>query len=118
MKIKWDKVPERIHSESLKCLFCSVMARMLRKTNDLNASMTFCCSLMVVALTMDDDAAFRSEERLTQALICNKDFRGSLSEDQTAFLLQHKEYFLECTSRVLKSVRNCPDKPYNQRRSE
>jgi len=116
MKIKWDKVPERIHSESLKCLFCGMMARTLQKTNDLKASTTFCCSLMVVALTMDDDGAFESEEKLMKALSCNKDLRGPLNEEQTAFLNQHTEYFFECTSRVLKAVRNCPDKPYNQRR--
>ena len=118
MKIQWDKVPERIHSESLKCLFCTAMARTLQKTNDLKASWTFCCSLMVVALTMDDDGAFESEAKLLQALNSNMDFHDSLSEDETIFMNQHKEYFLECTSRVLKSVRNCPDKPYNRRRSD
>ena len=116
MKIQWDKVPERIHSKSLKCLFCTAMARTLRKTGDFKASWTFCCSLMVVALTMDDDGAFESEERLAQALSYKGDFHDPLSEDETTFVDQHKEYFLECTSRVLKSVRNCPDKPYNRRR--
>jgi len=116
MEIQWDKVPERIHSESLKCLFCGVMARTLQKTNDLKASMTFCCSLMTVALTMDDDGAFESEEKLMKALSCKKDLHNPMSEDEITFVLQHKEYFLECTSRVLKAVRNCPDKPYNQRR--
>ena len=118
MKIQWDKVPERIHSETLKCLLCHAMARTLQRTDDFKASWTFCCSLMVVALTMDDDGAFESEAELMQALCSNMVFHDPLREDETAFLYQHKEYFLECTSRVLKTIKNCPDKPYNQRRSE
>ncbi|MBA7602517.1 hypothetical protein ES703_09610 [subsurface metagenome] len=118
MKIQWEKVPERIHSESLKCLFCTAMARTLQRTGDFKTSWTFCCSLMVVALTMDDDEAFKSEAKLMQALRSNVDFHDPLNEDETAFMHQHKEYFLECTSRVLKSVKNCPDKPYNRRRHD
>lgn len=113
MEMQWDKVPERLHSESMKCLFCHSMAKKLHITNDFRASITYCCSLMLVALTMDDDEAFENEMKLMQALICNS---GPMSEDAVAFLHQHKEYFLECTTRVLETVRNCPDKPYNRKR--
>jgi len=116
MKIQWDKVPERIHSESLKCFLCEIMERMLQKTNDYKASKTLCCSLMVFALTMDDDEAFESEAKLRQALSCKKYLHDPMSEDEATFVIQHTEYFFECTSRVLKAVRNCPDKPYNPRR--
>lgn len=116
MKMQWDKVPERIHSESLKCLFCEVMARVLEKTNDYKASKTLCCSLMVFALTMDNDEAFESEAKLRQALSCKKYLLDPMSEEEVAFVIQHTEYFFECTSRVLKSVKNCPEKPYNRRR--
>ena len=117
MKIQWDKVPERLHSENLKCLFCHAMARTLRIAGDFRASKTFCCSLMVVALTMDDDKAFESEAKLMQALSCKKDLHNPPSDDEVTFIRQHKDYFLECTSRVLNSVKNCPEKPYNRRRS-
>lgn len=116
--MQWDKVPERIHSNSLKCLFCTAMARTLLRTGDVKASWMFCCSLMTIALTMDDDEAFESEAKLMQALTCNRNLHGPLSEDETVFVNQHKEYFIECTSRVLKTVRNCPDKPYNRRMDE
>lgn len=116
MKMQWDKVPERLHSESLKCLLCRVMARILEKTDDnYKVSLTLCCSLMIVVLTMDDDEAFESEAKLRQSLSCKKDLQNPLSEDEAAFVNQHTEYFFECTSRVLKSINNCPDKPYNSK---
>jgi len=115
MKIQWDKVPERIHSESLKCFLCNMMQRALQKSNDFNDSVTLCCSLMAFALTMDDNEAFTSEVKLRQALSCKKYLIDPMSEDEIGFVNQHAEYFFECTSRVLKSVRNCPDKPYNRR---
>jgi len=117
MKIKWEKVPERLHSESLKCLFCYAMAKALRIYGTFRDSRAFCCSLMTIALTMDDDEAFESEVKLMQALICKKDLHNPPSEDELTFIRQHKDYFFECTSRVLNSVKNCPEKPYNRRRS-
>jgi len=116
MKMQWEKVPERIHSESLKCLFCHAMARTLRITGDFRLSRTFCCSLMTIALTMDDDEAFESEAKLLQVLSSKKDLHNPPSEDETTFVRQHKDYFLECTSRVLNSVNNCPEKQHNLRR--
>jgi len=118
MKILWDKIPERIHSESLKCLLCHTMKKTLQTTGDFRISRIFCHALMIIALTMDDNEAFESEAKLKQALMCNRSFHNPLKEDETVFLHQHKEYFLECTLRVLKSVEACPDKPHNRRRSE
>lgn len=116
MKMQWDKVPERLHSESLKCLFCHAMARTLRiSNNNLTRSLTFCYSLMAMALTTTDDEAFEDEARLAQALTCNKDFPGTLSEEEGVFLDRHRDYFRECTTRVLEAVRACPDKPDNRR---
>ena len=117
MEMQWEKVPERLHSESLKCLFCHAMARTLQRTGNFKASWTLCCSLMVVALTMDDDEAFESKAKLMQALRSNMVFHDPLRKEETAFLHQYKEYFVECTSRVLKAVKNCPDKSHNRRRS-
>jgi len=117
MKIQWEKVPERLHSESLKCLFCHTMARTFGIVGDFRASRTFCCSLMTIALTMDNDEAFESEVKLMQALVCKKDLHNPPSDDEVTFIRQHKDYFLECTSRVLNSVNNCPEKPHNRRRS-
>ena len=116
MEMQWEKVPERIHSDSLKCLFCHAMARTLQRSGNFKASWTFCCSLMVVALTMDDDDAFESEARLMKALCSNMVFHDPLRKEEIAFLSQYKEYFLECTSRVLKTVKHCPDKPCNRRK--
>lgn len=117
MKIQWEKVPERLHSESLKCVICRAMARMFRIAGDFWASRTFCCSLMTIALTMDDDQAFESEAKLLIALSSKKELHNPMSEDEVTFVRQHKDYFLECTSRVIVSVNNCPKKPHNLRRS-
>ena len=116
MKIKWDKVPERLHSESLKCLLCHAMAKAFAIYGNFRDSRAFCCSLMVLALTMDDDEAFESEAKLLQAFSC-EEYHNPTSEDEISFIRQHTEYFFECTSRVLNSVNNCPEKPSYQRRS-
>lgn len=116
MKIQWEKVPERLHSESLKCVICRAMARTFRIAWDFRASRTFCYSLMTIALTMDDDQAFESEAKLLIALSSKKELHNPMSEDEVTFVRQHKDYFLECTSRVIVSVNNCPEKQRNLRR--
>ena len=116
MKIQWDKVPERLHSESLKCLLCHAMAKAFPIYGNFRESRAFCCSLMVLALTMDDDEAFESLTKLLQAFSCKQEDYNPTSEDEITFIRQHTEYFFECTSRVLNSVKNCPEKPHNLRR--
>lgn len=117
MKMQWEKVPERLHSESLKCVICRAMARTFRIAGDFRASRTFCWSLMTIALTMDEDEAFESEAKLLQVLSSKKELHNPMSEEEITFVRQHKDYFIACTSRVLNSVNNCPEKPYNRRRS-
>lgn len=116
MKMQWEKVPERLHSEVLKCVICHAMARTFRIAGDFRASRTFCCSLMTIALTMEEDEPFESEAKLLKALSCKKELHNPMSEEEVTFVRQHKDYFLECTSRVLNSVNNCPEKPHNLRR--
>ena len=117
MKMQWDKVPERLHSESLKCLLCHLMEGTLPVAGNFSVNRIVCCSLMAIALTMDDDEAFESVAKLLQALSCKKELHNPPSEEEVTFVRQHKDYFLECASRVLNSVKNCPEKPYNRRRS-
>jgi len=116
MKMQWEKVPERLHSESLKCVICHAMARTFRIAGDFRASRTFCCSLMTIALTMDENEAFESEVKLLQALSSKKELQNPMSEEEVTFVRQHKDYFIECTSRVLISINNCPKKLHNLRR--
>lgn len=116
MEMQWDKVPERLHSESLKCLFCQTMERTIEMANNFKTSFVFCCTLMAIALTMADDEDFKSDAILMQSLSCKRGLHSPFNSEETAFVNQHAEYFLECTTRVLEAVRACPDKPHNQRR--
>jgi len=115
MQIQWEKVPDRLDSNALKCLLCAAMATRLEETDDFNRAFAQCCSLMFIALTMNDDAeVFKDRVKLVEAIA--ELGVGEVPKDTKKFLQEHHEYILECTERVLKRVRDCPEKEHNKAR--
>ena len=112
MEINWEKLPERLHSEALKCLLCNIMRRYAKDPQGAFDGFINCHVYMTEALTTDDNEAFTEDaETLLKSL--SKRFDRRLDEaskaEVTAFLETHHEYIRDRTKEVLERATECPD---------
>lgn len=111
MKIQWEKLPDRLDSEAVKCLLCTIMGEMLEKSNDMTAALSMCCCVMAPILTMKDDGPFESKEKLAEIIAKRTETLIGLD-----FIKQNTAYVYTCVKRVLDRVKACPDKTHNKAR--
>jgi len=112
MEIKWEKLPERLHSESLKCLLCNVMKKYARNAQGVLEGFAHCCVYMTQALVTDDDEAFTKDgETLMKSLDVwlGKRAEGESRAEVGSFLDKHHEYIRDRVKEVLCRATKCPE---------
>ena len=111
MEINWEKLPERLHSESLKCLMCSIMKRYARESTTIEGFI-HCCAYMTEALTTDNDEAFTKDGAfLLESFHTRLDKKTDkpIREEIDSLLAKHHEYIRERVKEVLERATECPD---------
>ena len=110
MKMQWEKLPDRLYSESLKCLMCNIMRRYIKEEGAMLA-LSHCCAYMTRALTIEDDKAFTEDaETLMKSLDGWLDTRApKCPPELEAFLETHAEYIKDRTREVLDRAKACPE---------
>ena len=112
MEIKWEKLPERLYSESLKCLLCNVMKKYAKSSQGALEGFVHCCVYMTRALVIDDDEAFtKDEETLLRSLEewLDEKTDGTTKTEVKSFLETYHEYIRERVKEVLERALECPE---------
>lgn len=108
MKMQWEKLPERLQSEALKCLMCNIMRKYANKLQ-LKEGFADCCAYMTRALTMEDDAAFAGDVETLLNHIEETLDQPTVPADLDAFLEVHAEYIKDRVKDLLSRATECPD---------
>jgi len=111
MDIKWEKLPERLYSEALKCLMCNIMKKYAKESTAIEGFI-HCGVYMSYALATDNDEAFTKDAKF---LLKNLDkYLFQKLDDPTrkevdAYLKANHEYIRERVKEVLERATKCPD---------
>jgi len=111
MKIKWEKLHERLYSEALKCLLCNIMRKYATKATVLEG-FVHCGLYMTRALVTDDDEAFTKDgETLMKSLGVWLDSHTTApgKAELSSFLATHADYIRDRTKEVLERATECPE---------
>jgi len=111
MEINWEKLPERLHSESLKCLMCSIMKRYARESTAIEG-FVHCGVYMSHALATDDDKAFTKDAKFLKESLDKCLFQKltePFKEEVSAYLEANHAYIRERVKEVLERATECPD---------
>lgn len=105
LKIQWEDLSERLQSEALKCLLCSIMQKYAPKEGVISA-LAHACTYMTRALTTRDNDIFEKEgpellEHLEAYL------KGPATEAKTKFMEAHIEYIKDRTEEVIDRAVEC-----------
>jgi len=112
MEIKWEKLPERLYSEALKCLLCNIMKQYAKSPSGALEGFIHCTSYMSYVLATDNDEAFTKDakfllESLDKYLF--QDISEPIKEEIEAYLRTNHEYIRDRTKEVLERATECPD---------
>ena len=112
MEIKWEKLPERLYSESLKCLLCNVMRKFAKSPSGALEGLVHCTTYMSYALATDNDEAFTKDgeflmESLDKYLFQKVD--ETVGAEIEAYLKANHEYIRDRTKEVLDRATKCPE---------
>ena len=111
MEIKWEKLPERLHSESLKCLMCNIMKQHAKESTVIEGFM-HCTVYMSYALATDNDEAFTKDAKfLLKGLdgYLYRDITDPLKVEIEAYLKANHDYIRDRTKEILERATECPE---------
>ena len=111
MEIKWEKLPERLYSESLKCLMCNIMKKYAKESTAIEG-FVHCTVYMSHALATDDDEAFTKDGAFLMKSLDKylyQKLSKPLAEEVEAYLKANHEYIEERVKEVLERATECPE---------
>ena len=112
MQIKWERLPERLYSEALKCLLCNVMKKHAKSPSGALEGFVHCTTYMSYALATEDDEAFTKDpETLLKSLdeYLFGELTKPLRKEIDAYLKTNHEYIRDRTREILERATECPE---------
>lgn len=112
MDIKWEKLPERLYSEALKCLLCNIMRKYAKSPSGALEGLVHCSVYMSRALTTDDDEAFTKDgETLMKSLdeYLFQELNEPIKKEVESFLKANHDYIRDRVKEVLERATECPE---------
>lgn len=103
--MQWEDLPNRLQSEALKCLICSVMQKYAEDEGMISA-LSHACTYMTSALTTPNNEVFKKSGK---ELVKHLDIylKGPVTEAKAKFVVAHVDYLKARTHEVVARAAEC-----------
>jgi len=104
-RIIWDKVPDRLQSDALKCIICRT-ATVDTPKHGREHALAHCCTHLMMALLLEDDEPFEDLDKLDAAI--HRPDSAGLTPEEHKHVRYWMGWIIDRVHEMLKSAVKCP----------